>query len=423
MTEERIPRLGSRAVFLIFLLALTARLVTISVVGFRTVGFGDARAYLGAAKALAQTGKYPLRTDSFFFRPPGYSAFLVAVTLGHPDRVAVAKAANAVLGALVCLLLAALSARIFRDRAVALAAGAAGAVHPSFLLVSSDIQSEPLFLFLLLASGYFLLASTDRPSSSFALAAGASLGLAVLTRASALALAPFLAAPLFDRRIPPRARSHLAAAGLAGLLFVVAPWTLRNALVFGRFLPVSDMGGSTFYDGNSHWNRRFYELRNRGEYDAWITALDRDKLERIRALAGRDPVAAARPSEYFGKLAVAECLADPAGTLALAVRKSLDWLRPYPSPWFWPRRIVFSVGLLYVLLFGLAAFGLSTAPRRGVVRFSIVFLAVTMAVHVALIVVWRYRVPYWDPVLLLYGVFGAARLAGLDPARNSSRTS
>jgi len=24
-----------------------------------------------------------------------------------------------------------------------------------------------------------------------------------------------------------------------------------------------------------------------------------------------------------------------------------------------------------------------------------------------LIVVWRYRVPYWDPVLLLYGIFGA----------------
>jgi hypothetical protein len=23
------------------------------------------------------------------------------------------------------------------------------------------------------------------------------------------------------------------------------------------------------------------------------------------------------------------------------------------------------------------------------------------------LVVWRFRVPYWDPVLLLYGVFGA----------------
>jgi hypothetical protein len=25
-----------------------------------------------------------------------------------------------------------------------------------------------------------------------------------------------------------------------------------------------------------------------------------------------------------------------------------------------------------------------------------------MAAHVAIIVVWRYRIPYWDPVLILY---------------------
>jgi hypothetical protein len=32
-----------------------------------------------------------------------------------------------------------------------------------------------------------------------------------------------------------------------------------------------------------------------------------------------------------------------------------------------------------------------------------------MAVHLAILVLWRYRVPYWDPILLLYGVPGAAR--------------
>jgi len=48
-----------------------------------------------------------------------------------------------------------------------------------------------------------------------------------------------------------------------------------------------------------------------------------------------------------------------------------------------------------------------------------------MAVHVAVIVVWRYRVAYWDPVLLLYGVFGAAALAwrGLIPRTASGRRS
>jgi hypothetical protein len=33
-----------------------------------------------------------------------------------------------------------------------------------------------------------------------------------------------------------------------------------------------------------------------------------------------------------------------------------------------------------------------------------------MAAHVMTLVSWRYRVPYWDPVLVLYGTFGAGTL-------------
>ncbi len=36
--------------------------------------------------------------------------------------------------------------------------------------------------------------------------------------------------------------------------------------------------------------------------------------------------------------------------------------------------------------------------------------ALTMAAHVALVVVWRYRMPFWDPPLLLYAAFGADRM-------------
>jgi 4-amino-4-deoxy-L-arabinose transferase-like glycosyltransferase len=411
MTTEEIPRLSRRAVVALFLVALAARLAAIAVVGFSTIGFGDAPAYLAGARSLAETGRYPLRTDSFFFRPPGYAAFLTAVTLGHPDRIALAKVVNAGLGALAALLLAALSARIFRSRPAALATGLLAAVHPSFVLVASDVQSESLFLVLLLGSAFLLLAASDRPSSNLALLAGASLGLAALTRASALAVVPLVAAPLLDRRVPSRVRAHLAVAGLVGVFAAVAPWTLRNAIVFGRFIPVSDMAGSTLYDGNSEWTRRFYRLRDRADYDRWIVAIDRDKNEQIAALAKTDPAAAAHPSDYFGRLAREEIRAHPAATLALAGHKALDWLRPTPNPWFWPRAVVVPVGILYSVLFALAALGLATAARRGVAAFCLAVLAVTMLFHVALLVVWRYRVPYWDPILLLYAPPGALWLA------------
>jgi hypothetical protein len=42
----------------------------------------------------------------------------------------------------------------------------------------------------------------------------------------------------------------------------------------------------------------------------------------------------------------------------------------------------------------------------------VLLLAATMAAHVILQVVWRYRAPYWDPVLILYSVFAAARVGG-----------
>jgi len=53
-----------------------------------------------------------------------------------------------------------------------------------------------------------------------------------------------------------------------------------------------------------------------------------------------------------------------------------------------------------------AAWGLVQAPRPGARAFVLAFLAVTMAVHVATLVAWRYRTPYWGPIALLYGVFG-----------------
>jgi len=284
------------------------------------------------------------------------------------------------------------------------------AVHPAFVVVSSDVQSEPLFLTLLLGAGVLLLVASDRPSTTLALGAGGLAALAALTRSSGLALVPFLAAPLFDARYPRRVGAHIAAAGLVGFLFLLAPWTLRNALVFGEFLPVNDAGGNAFYQGNSDWMVRFYDVRTREEYVAWMKAFDEDMRRRTENLDATGHGSPGERSRAFAEQAVAERLRDPAGWARLLLRKAWDWLRPYPNPLFWPSWAVLGAALYNVLLYGLAAVGFAAAPRKGVRAFSLAFLAVTFLSHVVLIVVWRYRIPYWDPVLLLYGVFGAGTL-------------
>lgn len=406
------PRLGSRSCVAILVLALAVRLAATAVAGFETLRFGDARAYLFAAAELLRTGHYPLATEPFYFRAPGYPVFLVAATLGHPDRIAWAKAANGVLGALAALLLAFLSARIFRNRDVALATGIAAALAPGFVFLATDVQSEPLFLLLLLASGWLLLAAGDRPSSNLAVLAGAAAGLAALTRPTALLLSPLLLAPLADRRYPRRVRGHLAASALLGFAAALAPWTLRNAVVYRELVPVNDEGGSAFYQGNSDWMVRFYQLKTPGEYQAWSAAMFADLERKTRAIEAAAPRSPSTKSRYFLRAALDERRGDPAGWARLLMRKAWDWVRPYPNPLFRPPGVVLAVGAFYGALLLTAAYGLAAAPRSGVRAFALVFLALTMAAHVAIIVVWRYRVPYWDPVLLLYGVFGAGRLAG-----------
>jgi 4-amino-4-deoxy-L-arabinose transferase-like glycosyltransferase len=376
-------------------------------VGFSTVRFGDAPAYLSAATEIARHGRYPTSSEPFYFRAPGYPFFLAVTTFGRPDSVALAKIATAAAGSFVAPLLALLSARIFRRRGIALATGAAAALHPVFVWYSADIQSEPLFTTLLLAAAFLLLAAADRPSTTLALGAGVLLALAALTRASALALFPFLAAPLLDRRYPLRARAHLAAAGLLGFALALAPWIARNAAVFGCLVPVNDAAGNTFYQGNSDWGVRFFEIESRAEYLRWLEALHRDMERQTEELRARGLVSPSERARAFIARAFAERRADPAGWVRLLALKSWEWLRPYPTPWFWPPIVVVAIGSYSLVLYALAVVGFVSAPRPGVRAFALAVLAVSMAAHVVILVVWRFRVPYWDPVLLLYGVFGA----------------
>jgi len=322
----------------------------------------------------------------------------------------VAKLASAVLGSFAAVILAAIAARLFGRRGVAIGVGIAAALDPSLVMVSSDVQSEPLFLVLLLGAGFLLLASVERPSSTLSLVAGILTGLAILTRPSALAVAPLLAAPLVDRRWPFRARAHLAAAGILGAVLSLAPWTIRNAVVYREFVLVSDVGGFNFYLGNSDLMARFYEIRDRKSYDAWSDETFRLLGDRLNELNSAGLTSPGRITKALTRRTLAEAAARPAATIRLLAHKAADWLRPYPNPLFWPGSVVLGIGALYALLYVLAARGLLLAPRRGATVFALAFLIASMAAHVLTLVSWRYRVPYWDPVLILFGVFGAGTL-------------
>jgi hypothetical protein len=118
------------------------------------------------------------------------------------------------------------------------------------------------------------------------------------------------------------------------------------------------------------------------------------------------------------QLALEDRRADPAGTALLFRRKVWHWIRPYPTL-FWGGPIVFGMGALYVALYVFTAIGLTRGDRRGPVWFAAAVLVISMALHVALLVLWRYRIPYVDPILLLWGFFVASVTLSLAWTRRS----
>jgi len=416
----RVPRVGWRAGLALAAASFAIRAAVVLATGTSASRFADAPAYLLAARSLATTGTYPLRTDPFLFRPPGYPFFLAVATLGHPENVAAGRLATAAAGALVPVLLAALSARLFRRRGLAIATGVLAAVFPTFVLVASEIQTESLYLVFLLTSAFLLLAAGDRPSSNLAVLAGAGLAMAALTRSSALALVPFLGAPLLDSRHPRRANAHIAGSALLGFVLVLGPWTARNALVFRELIVVNDGAGYVFYGRKSEAALGLARARDRAELREAAAEVERSRARLIASLPEDVRRSPGRLSRALTDAALAERRADPAGTRRLIAWEAWTWLRPYPDPRFWPPGVVGILGVANSILYLLAAIGLARASRRGCARFCIGILAITMLVHVALGASWRYRTTSWDPILLLYGAFGAASLAARPHERGEA---
>ena len=392
----------------IFTLALVLRVGAIAAVGFTPTTFGDAEAYMKTAEAVLESRAYPDGVEALpVFRAPGYPAFLILSTLGHPRAVAAHKLWNALLGAMTAVLLARLAGRISGSGRVAMTAGVLAGVNPAFVYLATDVQSENLTILLLVLFAGELFSATDSGSIRRALTAGALLGFAALTRPVCLVLAPLLLAPLLAGG-PGKLRR--GAVAVAGLVLALAPWTLRNAARYGAFLPVNDQFGVVFWLGNTEINERFYRLRSRADYEDFTRRYRTEVGSgRIREIAA-DHQEPAERSAAFVRDALVWIENHPGEWRALIAKKTFDWLRPWASRWAWPSPVVAATGLWYTLLFGLAALGLVRERRRGVALAGAATLLLPAVAHVATLVVWRYRMVFWDPVLI---VFASAALVAI----------
>ena len=141
-----------------------------------------------------------------------------------------AQLAQTAMGSTVAVLVYLMALRAF-GLGTAVIAGLAMALAPFSLFMTTVLLTETLFTFLMAVSVSFWTRRQAVPAGLF-------LGAATLTRAAAL---PLIAAVLLVGLLLKSDRWRNLKLGLVALA-IVAPWTVRNAVTMGAFIPVANIG-------------------------------------------------------------------------------------------------------------------------------------------------------------------------------------
>lgn len=283
---------GSAAV--LFLVALLLRLAAVGAID-PILGMNAEFAFLGGAQRLVSGNgfgdpSYPILTA------PLYAVFIAIGLELFGDDQAPIKLAQAVADSLTVVLLYFICRRIFEER-VARVAAAMAAIYPFSIYAAASIGEETFFGLFLACFVWLGLQAIDSGRWWLHCAAGALLALATLVRASvqyypAFWLLTLCALDGLNRRTLAR----FAAFGTCFVL-LIAPWTVRNYLVLGEFIPVAvngalpalagaDEGFFTIPGRNERFRSYYAQIEARGieTPDSQATASEWEQFHRRAAL-------------------------------------------------------------------------------------------------------------------------------------------
>ena len=188
--------------------------------------------------------------EDVFILPPLYPYCLGLLYALFGSEIKVAMIANALLGALSCVLVVAVGRRLF-DRRVALIASALIAADSTSIFFSGMLApanlAVPLVLLLLLAAQRV----HESTSGIRWLGTGSILGLCALTWQALLLFIPYLMLwPVLSERMRVSGRVRSSALVLVGVVVAILPISLRNYAVAEDFALVNTGSGISLYAGN-----------------------------------------------------------------------------------------------------------------------------------------------------------------------------
>ena len=227
----------------VFALALAVRLYYLHEIRASplfTAPVVDARTYVEEARYFSDVSF--AGRPAPFWQPPLYPVLLGVLFTLAGDDLYLPRLIQAVLGALVCVLICLLGYRVF-GAGVGLGAGFAAALYGPLIYFGGELLPTLLACCLNLLALWVLMAGRY-------LLAGILLGLSALTVANILLFVPVLLGWIFAGLRAPR-RLTAAALLLLGCALVIAPVAYRNWVVGGDLVLISHNAGINFYIGNN----------------------------------------------------------------------------------------------------------------------------------------------------------------------------
>jgi hypothetical protein len=375
---------------------------------------GDEPSWIELGRQLARPAVAfsPLRSDLVFY-PPLYPYFIGLVSRAA-GSLQVVLWVQAALGALLVPAVGRVGYLAFGRRA-GLVAAALAALYPDLVWFATRFWTETLFILLLWWAIERTLEADVTGSTRTAAAAGVLWGLTTLTRELALYLVPLAALwmlrpraepPTGARRAwlrPPRARLAGAATLALVSLLTIVPWTVRNAIVFRTFIPVSTMGGLNLWQGNTTLTHlQIYEVL------AGIEGpVAQDRYCRRQAW---ETIAARQPAWILDKLAEQMPEFWKAGSEVLDHLVGREACGPLTTAALVPIELVLI--LPYLALLGLLLVGLARLRFGAAAGLLLVLLTAYNAAHVVAYSTTRFRLPVMPVVFLVAAALLAGRSEG-----------
>jgi hypothetical protein len=220
--------------------------------------------YQHVAKLLRQGGvsgflssSSPLSDLNTLGHPPGYSILTAMVFSIFGESNAALQLVQILFDSLAAVIIFLIVNELLSTSAATIA-GMLAAFAPQFAWNSVLLLPDSLAVLPILLAIYCLARAIKKPRFISFIIVGALVGISCWLRANAMLLTFFLGAAallILKHDASKKRRWHFALSIVFGTLLIVLPLTVRNAIVFRRFIPLSLGAGQTLLEGIADYDQ------------------------------------------------------------------------------------------------------------------------------------------------------------------------